>query len=111
MITGLLVPMAQVSLMPQPSIMVLPVTFCHCLAVPSLAAMPPACDTHKCEKSRVLNCGFCSSALNSVFTAGSMWKGRFFSSAMNLGMSRGLGISVMLEPWRMANRHSVSAKM
>ena len=40
LVTGLLVPMAQVSLMPQPSIMVLPVTFCHCLAVPSLAAMP-----------------------------------------------------------------------
>ena len=26
-------------------------------------------------------------------------------------MSRGLGISVRLEPWRMASRHSVSAKM
>ena len=111
LVTGLLVPMAQVSLMPQPSIMVLPVTFCHCLAVPSDAAMPPACDTHRCEKSSARNCGFCSNALNSVFTAGSMWKGRFFSSATNLGMSRGLGISVRLEPWRMASRHSVSAKM
>jgi len=41
LLTGLLVPMAQVSLMPQPSIMVLPVTFCQALAVASLAAMHP----------------------------------------------------------------------
>ncbi|MPM81775.1 hypothetical protein SDC9_128832 [bioreactor metagenome] len=111
LVTGLFVPMAQVSLMPQPSIMVLPVTCCHWRAVPSEAAMPPACETHRGEKSSLRNCAFCSSALNSVFTAGSMWKGRFFSTSTNFGMSRGLGISVRLDPWRMASRHSVSAKM
>ena len=73
--------------------------------------MPPACETHSCEKSTDLNCGCCSSALNSVFTAGSMWKGRFFSTSMNLPKSRGLGMSVRCEPQRMASRHSVSAKM
>ena len=40
-----------------------------------------------------------------------MWKGRFFSTSTNFGMSRGFGISVRREPWRMASRHSVSAKM
>lgn len=59
----------------------------------------------------VLNSGCISSALNSVFTAGSMWKGRFFSTAMNLSKSRGFGTSVMCEPWRITSRHSVSAKM
>ena len=46
-VTGLLVPMAQVSLMPQPSIMALPVAACHARAVPSDAAMPPACVRHR----------------------------------------------------------------
>ena len=64
--------MAQVSLMPQPSIMVLPVTFCHSRAVPSDAAMPPACAMHSGAKSSVRNSAFCSSALNSVLTAGNM---------------------------------------
>ncbi|CKR50629.1 Uncharacterised protein [Mycobacterium tuberculosis] len=93
--TGLFVPIAQVSLIPQPSIIGQPVTSNHLRAVPSEAAMPPACETNSVEKSSVLNSGCISSALNSVFTAGSMWKGRFFSTAMNLLKSRGLGISVM----------------
>ena len=42
---GLLLPMAQVSDMPQPSIMVEPVSSFHALAVLSEAAMPPACVT------------------------------------------------------------------
>ncbi|MCY1218119.1 hypothetical protein D9M72_300540 [compost metagenome] len=109
--TGLLVPIAQVSLMPQPSIIGQPVASNHLRAVPSEAAMPPACDTNSVEKSTVLNSGCISSALNKVFTAGSMWKGRFFSTATNLLKSRGFGISVMCEPWRITSRHSVSAKM
>ncbi|MNT66179.1 hypothetical protein D3C72_2042240 [compost metagenome] len=71
LITGLLVPMAQVSLMPQPSIIGQPVTLSHCLAVDSEAAMPPACDRARLEKSSWRNCGFCSRALNRVLTAGS----------------------------------------
>ena len=73
--------------------------------------MPPACETHSREKSSARNWAFCSSALNSVLTAGSMWKGRFFRTSTNFGISRGLGISVRCEPWRIASRHSVSAKM
>src|SRR5262245_57941211 len=56
-VTMLLVPIAQVSLMPQPSTMGQPVTCCQCLAVPSEAAMPPAWVMHSCEKSTDLNCG------------------------------------------------------
>ncbi|MNV71719.1 hypothetical protein D3C71_1647560 [compost metagenome] len=73
--------------------------------------MPPAWLRHRLEKSSARNCGFCSSALNSVFTPGSRWNGRFFSTPTNLAMSRGLGIRLRLEPWRMASRHSVSAKI
>ena len=72
LVTGLFVPMATVSLMPQPSTMGLPVAANHALAVPSVAAIPPACDKHNVEKSKVLNDGVCSNALNSVFTAGNM---------------------------------------
>src|SRR5665647_1759318 len=66
--TGLLVPMAQVSLMPQPSTIGQPVVSNHCLAVPLDAAMPPACVEQRLEKSTVLNCGCDSSALNKVLT-------------------------------------------
>ena len=64
--------MARVSLMPQPSIMVLPVTFCHCLARAFAGRHAPACITHRCEEVQCAELGVCSSALNSVFTAGSM---------------------------------------
>ena len=72
LVTGLLVPMAQVSLIPQPSIMAEPVAASQLLAVPSDAAIPPAWLTQRLEKSIVLNCGCCNSALNSVLTAGSI---------------------------------------
>jgi len=97
--------------MPQPSTMAHPVTFCHSLAVPSEAAIPPACETHREEKSSALNSGFCSSALNKVLTAGIKWKGRRFRTATNLGISRGLGISVNCEPQRIDKKHRVSAKI
>src|SRR5688572_25199092 len=83
LVTILLVPAAHVSLMPHPSIIGQPVAWCHCLAVPSEAAIPPACDRHSCEKSMDLNCGCCIKELNKVFTAGKRWKGRFFSTSMN----------------------------
>ena len=110
-VTGLLVPIAQVSLMPQPSIIGQPVTAIQCFAVPSEAAMPPACETHRLEKSIVLNCGCCSKALKSVLTAGSMWKGRFFNTSINLPKSRGFGISVRCAPHLIVSKLSVSAKM
>lgn len=53
--TGLLVPIAQVSLMPQPSIIGQPVASNQRFAVPSDAAMPPAWETNSVEKSMVLN--------------------------------------------------------
>ena len=97
--------------MPQPSIIGQPVASFQRLAVPSEAAMPPACEMRSAEKSTVLKSGCTSSALNSVFTAGSTWNGAFLSVAIKVGKSRGLGISVMCQPWRMPSRQTVSAKM
>ena len=107
--TGLLVPTAQVSLMPQPSTIGLPVTSSQRWAVPSDAAMPPAWVTHRLEKSMVLNVGCSSKALNRVLTAGKMWKGRFFRVVIKAVKSRGLGTRVMWAPRRTHIRQVVRA--
>ena len=77
----------------------------------SAAAMPPACDSTRLEKSSWRKRALFSSPLNRVLTAGSTLKGRFLSTSTNLGMSRGLGMSVACAPWRITSRHRVSAKM
>ncbi len=71
-VTGLLAPIAQVSVMPRPSIMALFVAACQSRAVASEAAMPPAWVSLSDEKSMVLKMGCCINALNKVFTPGRM---------------------------------------
>ena len=74
--------------------------------------MPPACDTHSCEKSTDLNCGMLQQGVEQRVDAREAG-GTVASSAprRNLPMSRGLGTSVRCDPQRMASRHKVSAKM
>ena len=74
--------------------------------------MPPPLQITTPEKSSLLNSGWFTSALYSVFTAGSMLNLYFDSSLMKPPMSRGLGIRMFIAPMRMPHMaQAVSAKM
>ena len=74
--------------------------------------MPPPTETFRFFQLTVPKSGWLASPLNSVLTAGKLWKVCFDSSFSTAGRSRGFGIRISLPPVRMDSiMFTVKAKM